>query len=362
MTFEANCRTTAMGIMPHTDIEEALGLALGLDIPFWPQLPNISYYHDMFAQTAQGFPGMVVDHENRRLRFDSARFEQELVEYSRRMEDADTFALSGEYAVVFDRFMSQDLGGYHAIRGQCAGPISLGFGTVDEERRPIIYNDEIKAFLFDFIQRKASAQYRKLREKNPNAFVWLDEPALSYVFNAMYGYNDQQAKEDYYNLLQGLEGPKALHLCPNVNLPYLLELGVDLISFDAYQVGSMPREYASAAAEFLKGGGIISWGIVPTESASLDGQKPETFAGLLMDYWKVVSQGNGISLEQVARQAMVAPAKCCVRDMGERLVSGSTQQQEENCEISSIEEGNVNKAFAYLGEISAILKDRCGAH
>jgi len=36
MELEARCRTTAMGIMPHTDIERALELALGLDIPFWP--------------------------------------------------------------------------------------------------------------------------------------------------------------------------------------------------------------------------------------------------------------------------------------------------------------------------------------
>jgi hypothetical protein len=42
-----------MGIMPHTDIEKALKLALSLDIPFWPQLPKVSFYEDMYAQALQ---------------------------------------------------------------------------------------------------------------------------------------------------------------------------------------------------------------------------------------------------------------------------------------------------------------------
>jgi hypothetical protein len=42
MKLEGNCMTTAMGIMPHTDVDRALDLALTLDIPFWPQLPGKS--------------------------------------------------------------------------------------------------------------------------------------------------------------------------------------------------------------------------------------------------------------------------------------------------------------------------------
>jgi hypothetical protein len=34
MLFEANCKTTAIGIVPHRDINRALQLTLSLDIPF----------------------------------------------------------------------------------------------------------------------------------------------------------------------------------------------------------------------------------------------------------------------------------------------------------------------------------------
>ena len=47
-----------MGIMPHTDIGRALELSLGLDIPFWPQLPHVSYYEDMYVQASEHFPGI----------------------------------------------------------------------------------------------------------------------------------------------------------------------------------------------------------------------------------------------------------------------------------------------------------------
>jgi hypothetical protein len=38
-----NLLTTAMAVMPHTDVSRALEMALSLDVPFWPQLPNYSY-------------------------------------------------------------------------------------------------------------------------------------------------------------------------------------------------------------------------------------------------------------------------------------------------------------------------------
>ena len=67
MGFQGSCKTTAMGIMPHRDITKALELSFSLDIPFCPQLPNVSYYEDMYAQASQHFPGITVDAENKRI-------------------------------------------------------------------------------------------------------------------------------------------------------------------------------------------------------------------------------------------------------------------------------------------------------
>jgi len=359
MALESRCKTTAMGIMPHTNIEKALELALSLDVPFWPQLPKVSYYEDMYAQASQNFPGIAVDLENKRLNFNTTRFEQELSNYFEKSDSIETFALSREYSLVFHKFLAKDLRGYHAIRGQITGPVSFGFNVIDENRKPIIYNEEVRAILFDFIQRKVNAQYRELKERNPNAFVWVDEPGLGYVFSGLAGYNDRQAKEDYRNFIQGLEGPKGLHLCANVNLPYLLELGIEILSFDAYQIEFMPKEYANAVAEFLRSGGIISWGIVPTESTILAKETPETLAKRLTEYWEVVSQNTNLPTKQIAEQALVAPARCCLKDIGQLGADDNISDQvAEKGQASNIEERIVEKAFTFLPQISQILRQK----
>jgi len=347
-----------MGIMPHTDVERALGLVLQMDVPFWPQLPRVTFYEDMYAQVSEGFPGIEVDVGNERVNFDTSRFADELVAYSERMDDADYFALSPEYSVVFHRFLEEDLGRYAVIRGQSTGPVSFGFKIVDENLKPIIYNDEVRPLLFDFIQRKVNRQCREMHLRNRNAFVWVDEPGLGWVFNSLSGYNDMQAAEDYRAFLAGIEGVKAIHLCANVNLPYLLGLGLDLVSFDAYQIERLPRGYAGAVAEFLASGGVISWGIVPTDSSTLEREDPRSLSGRLIDYWGVVAENTNIGLERIARQSLVAPARCCLKNIGAVGGEGESCERPGSCGISSVEEQIVEKAFSYLHEVSRILKDR----
>jgi hypothetical protein len=359
LLFEANCRTTAMGIMPHQDINRALKLVLKLDIPFWPQLPHVSFYEDMYVQFSQHFPGIMVDAENTKLTFDSSRFEKELAEYSRKIVNPATFVLSEQYSLVYRRFLAENLKDFIAVRGQLIGPVSFGFRVTDENDRPIIYNDEVKTILFDFIQMKINAQYRELREKNRNAFVWLDEPGLGWVFSGLSGYTDVQAKQDYQSFLSGLEGIKALHLCANVNLPYLLKMGTELISFDAYQIELMPRGYAKSIAEFLNSGGILCWGIVPTDSDNLSTQTPQSLVNLLTGYWKVVSENTNLPLKQIAEQALIAPARCCLKNTSQVGASDDVKSDKANrCIDLSVEEQVVEKAFDYLSQISETLRSQ----
>jgi hypothetical protein len=63
-----------MAVMPHTDVQRALEIALSLDIPFWPQLPNHSYTEDMYVQASEHFPGIRLDLSNRKLSFSTERF------------------------------------------------------------------------------------------------------------------------------------------------------------------------------------------------------------------------------------------------------------------------------------------------
>jgi hypothetical protein len=354
MLFEAKCSTTAMGIMPHRDVNRALELALSLDVPFWPQLPKVSLYEDMYVQASENFPGIAIDFEKQRLVFSTTRFEQEVDIYFAKMDDPETFILTANYSGVFHNFLSRELSGYKAIRGQLIGPVSFGFKVLDENLKPIIYNDAARGILFDFIQKKTNVQYQQLKRKNPRAFVWLDEPGLGYVFSGLSGYNEQQAKHDYHDFVQGLEGPKGLHLCADVNLPYLLELGIEILSFDAYQIGFMPKEYADSVASFLRKEGIICWGIIPTESTLLEKETPLSLARILSDYWEVIFHKTGISPRQIAAQALVAPARCVLTDISQ---ISAPDQKRANRQATSREEEIVEKAFLFLHQLSQILKE-----
>lgn len=357
--LNAQCRTTAMGIMPHRSIDRAIELVLKLDVPFWPQLPNVSYFEDMYAQASEHFPGIRIHEELGTISFSRTRFQEEILEYAMICDQDETFELSPAYSTTFHKFLSKDLGGYPAVRGQIIGPVSFGFRVVDENRRPIIYDDEVRPVLFEFIQKKANRQYRELAATNGNAFVWLDEPGLGWVFSAMSGYLDDVAREDYRRFFAGIEGVKALHLCADINLPYLMDLGAEIVSFDVYQVGEMPIGYATAVGEFVRRGGVVSWGLVPTDSVNQSRETPENLTRRLEDIWAKVAQHGGVSVSEVANNSLVAPARCCLKNVGR---VGSADE----CDIPLRNEGStmtdeealVETAFEYLRIISRNLREK----
>jgi len=97
MTIPGNLLTTAMAVMPHTDEKRALELSLSVDVPFWPQLPNYSYYEDMYVQAAEHFPGILLDLDKRTLKFPMDKFILELEESLSHFDDPSYFDISREF-------------------------------------------------------------------------------------------------------------------------------------------------------------------------------------------------------------------------------------------------------------------------
>lgn len=312
MNLSGNCRTTAMGILPHTSIKEALDLALTLDIPFWPQLPHHSYYEDMYVQVSENFPGIRVDTLEKRITLDTAGFFEELGDYAVKSADENIFKLSPEYSAAFDAFLSRDLSGYGIIRGQTIGPVSFGLKIVDENLKPIIYNDDIREFLYEFIAHKTNIQYRQLRAVHPNPFVWVDEPGLEIIFGSFTGYPSSRAKKDFAGFLSRLEGPRGVHLCGNPDWSFLLSvMELNILSIDAYGCGEIFTRYSDEVRAFLEAGNIISWGIVPTLTEELGRESVEALAARLEGLWNNLAE-KGASLKSILKQSWLAPARCCL--------------------------------------------------
>lgn len=167
-----------MAVMPHRDVDRALAAALSLDVPFWPQLPLLNYHEDMYVQASEHFPGILIDMEKRSIRFSMDKFAAELEEALAHFEEPDYFDISETYSIVCHQFLKMDLSDRPAIRGQLEGPISFGLNVVDQDQRPILFDDTVRSFLLDFMARRINFQLNRLKAINPNAFMFVDEPGL----------------------------------------------------------------------------------------------------------------------------------------------------------------------------------------
>ena len=332
-----NLHTTAMGILPHDQVDPALQLALSVDIPFWPQLPHVSYYEDMYVQAGEHFPGMVLLPEKNSLRFDTNKFYEELPELLDHWSDLDYFDISPAYSAVYHRFLELDLSGFVAIRGQMEGPVSFGLKVLDEGDRPIIFNDEVRPLLMDFLARRVQAQLTRLKEKHPKAFMFVDEPGLQFVFSSVSGYTDISAKEDLDRFFSQIEPPRGIHLCGNPDWEFLLNRDIDILSMDTFTNGEILKAYSKHFKRFLERGGVIGWGIIPTWHEAVGEANIEQLTEYLEGLWDVLVR-EGIDRDMLLAQSLLTPARCCL--------------------VNPDRDKTVTLAYAWLREMSHRLREK----
>jgi hypothetical protein len=338
-SIPGNCRTTAMGILPHTDLERALELAFSLDIPFWPQLPRLTYYEDMYVQVSENFPGIRIDEERLRIDFSTERFYEELPAFLERMEDPELYRLSPRYSAVYHRFLERDLASYGAIRGQVEGPVSFGFSVKDENDRPLIYNDEVRSLLIDFIAAKVNVMGGELSERNPRSFMFVDEPGLEFIFSSLSGYSDQAAREDLDRFFSLVEGRRGVHLCGNPDWDFLLRTPMDVLSFNAFGRGDRFVHYLPSLRSFLEKGGVIGWGIVPANYEEFHASDLQGLLDLLEGLWESLEKG-GLPREVLLPRSLLLPATCAL--------------------VNPDREATVEACYDLLRELSRKVRERYG--
>jgi len=337
MPIPGNLITTAMAVLPHTDPERALELALTMDVPFWPQLPHYSYYEDMYVQAAEHFPGILLDVNNRTLRFSMDKFILELEETLEHFNEPAYFDVSENYSVVYHRFLSMDFSDRPAIRGQLEGPISFGFNVLDQDERPIIFDDTIRSFMLEFMAKRINVQLDRLKALNQNAFMFIDEPGLQFLFSALAGYGDRKAKEDLDLFFSMIEQPRGIHLCGNPDWDFLFGLNLDILSLDIYTNAEILSSHAASIKRFLEKGGVIVWGIVPTGFEAYEKEDLESLTAQLENVWRILAK-KGIDIPQMLQSSMLSPATCCL--------------------VNQDKDKTVEKAFARVRKLSGILREK----
>jgi hypothetical protein len=332
-----NLLTTAMAVMPHTDVAAALEAAMSLDIPFWPQLPRLSYHEDMYVQASEHFPGIVLDMEKQTLAFSLDKFVVELEETLAHFDEPAYFDISRQYSDVYHRFLELDFSERPAIRGQLEGPISFGLNVLDQDKRPIIFDDNVRPFMYEFMARRINVQLVRLKELNANAFMFIDEPGLQFLFSALSGYDSNAARQDMEEFLSMLERPRGAHLCGNPDWDFLLNLDMDILSMDVYLNAEVFVTYANSIKRFVDRGGVIVWGIVPTNFEPFEAETIDTITKRLENVWNTLAK-KGIDREHLLSRSLISPATCCL--------------------VNPDGEKTVEAAFTVVRELSARLRDR----
>ncbi len=339
MPIPGNLLTTAMAVMPHTDVDQALRAALSLDIPFWPQLPLVNYYEDMYVQASENFPGIVLDLEGRTLSFSSDKFIIELEETLARFEEPEYFDISAGYSVVYHKFLEMDLSARPAIRGQLEGPISFGLNVKDENDRPILFDDTVRPFMLEFMARRVDVQLARLKQLNSNAFMFIDEPGLQFLFSALSGYSDTAARGDLELFFDLIQRPRGIHLCGNPDWDFLLNLDLDILSLDVYSNGEVFSNYAKSIKNFLDRGGVLVWGLVPTNFEPFEKENTKHLEEMLVGIWDSLGK-KGIDRDFLLSRSLLSPATCCL--------------------VNQDGEKTVDKAFEMVKELSGRLRERFG--
>ncbi len=322
MNFQPDCLPTLIGSLPLKDHTEATALILKYmkEIPLWPQLPCYPKER-LLTQFSEGLPA-VRDKEGS-VFFDtsSPEFDQEVLEFFEdylavteggKPLEGSRFAFSKETAKGFESFLKavSELDTKPvALKGQITGPFTMLTGIKDSDGKMAYFNPTLREAVTKAIALKARYQVEQMKRFCPNVICFLDEPALSgFGSSQMVGITRQDAISDISEPLKEIRdagGISGIHVCANTDWSLVLETPLDILSFDAYSYFDKIFLFKDRLLDFLKAGGILAWGIVPTlNEADLQKETVESLLGL----WK--SQVSRLCPDQdlIRKSCLITPS------------------------------------------------------
>jgi hypothetical protein len=132
-----------------------------------------------------------------------------------------------------------------------------------------------------------------------------------------------------------LQGLKGVHICGNTDWPMIMEIGLDIVHFDAYKDLSSIVLYAEPLRHYLSEGGAISWGIVPTDEEALKAAEAPQLAARLKQGFEQLAQ-EGLAHDILAAGSLIAPS----------------------CGAGSLSEQAATKVYQLTKEVSDLLRGR----
>lgn len=277
MNFKPRWLATGIGSLPVLDPEEGVSLVLEYlpEIPFWPQLPQRGPAEGMVWQYSEGMPRIRKDVKASRIWIDAAGdLTSDLEPFYEHFLAGDFgyFAVSRDYAPGFyammERLRQKGTGGLMAVKGHITGPVTFGMGMKDHQGGYVIYNSDIFDPVLKALTMKAVWQVEEFRRFNLPVIIFMDEPAMESYGSAYFNVSGEAIVGYWNEVIDGIKekgGIVGIHCCGNMDWSLPFESRVDIVNFDAYGYIEKLALYPEGLKRFLDRGGILAWGIVPTD-------------------------------------------------------------------------------------------------
>jgi len=272
-----NFEATGIGSLPFKDPKAACRIIFDnfKTIPFWPQLPKLSYKEHMYCQFSEGLPGVVINESKKTIYIDYKKASAGLESsYQKCLDkDLDYFAISKDYAsglYEFPNLFKTNEKEVRFVKGHVTGPVSFALSVTDENKKAIIYDSDLFDMVTKVLSMKVKWQIRKLKELNPNIIIFIDEPYLVSIGSSFVNIPPGDAVialDEIINSIKEEGVLSGIHCCGNTDWSMLLKRGIDILNFDAYNFIKEFSLYADDIKSFLQKGGSIAWGIVPSSEA-----------------------------------------------------------------------------------------------
>jgi len=341
---------TGVGSVPFLDVDDTCQRILNIfpDIPFWPQFVKRSPLEDMSIQASQGIPLLKINHEKNSLYITSSNDQDiELISFYEHFmaEDINYFAVDHEYAAGLYKLLElidknpQDYGPF--IKGQIVGPITFAGSMIDLSGRSVLYNSEIMDTVVKGLAIKALWLVKKMSISDKRHIIFIDEPYLSGFGSAFTPIQREEVIKFLREIIDYLKFRSnaliGIHCCGNTDWSMIIETGVDIVNFDAFDYLDYFLLYRKEIIKFLKDGGTIAWGVVPTTSFS----GKETVSDLKIQLEKGLNRFCewGIDRNTVAARSIITPA----------------------CGLGTLEPDKAERILELLSSLSAIMSETISA-
>ena len=325
MNIPAQCKATAVGSFPHSEVEDALQIIKENipQIPVWPQLP-IYPEEGMTRQYNEGMPGLITKGD--RVFFDTSNssFDSELMKFyedyfqALEMEDMPLehpFGISPTYGRGFHallRLLGESDYTPVAIKGQITGPITLATSLTDQNGKWAYYDNRLREVVIKTLALKVKWQIHQLRKFMTPVIIFIDEPSLAaYGSSAFLGISEDDVKNDLTEIIEQIHSEGAIagiHCCENTDWGLLISTDIDILNFDAYGFFDRLVLYANLLQDFIKRGKVLAWGLIPTSDAEIiSKENPNS----LIKRWKGYIQELarfGLEPEILIKQSLLTPS------------------------------------------------------